>query len=54
MNFDKLVKQINVRVSSNLHDRLLMIANSKNLKIADVIREALICYYKVNDNEKVN
>jgi predicted HicB family RNase H-like nuclease len=54
MNFEKLVKQINVRVSTNLHNRLVTIANSKNLKIADVIREALICYYKDNDNEKVN
>lgn len=48
MDTSKLIQQINVRVSSEVHERLSSIARERDLKIADIIREAIRNFFETS------
>jgi predicted DNA-binding protein len=48
METSKLIKQINVRVSSEVHERLSSISRERDLKIADIVREAIRNFFETS------
>ena len=46
INESKLIQQINVRITPEVHERLSSIAKERDLKIADIVREAIRNFFE--------
>jgi len=51
LNESKLIQQINVRVPTLVHERLSNIAKDRELKVADIVREAIRKFFETSEGD---
>jgi len=51
LNESKLIQQINARVPTSVHERLSNIAKNRELKVADIVREAIRKFFETSEGD---